>query len=506
MEKKVLEGSDLEVSVSRPIEKRGLEEVNQEDVAPKNIIDKLGLRFNAEIRGVERVPEDQRSKGSMLTPFFIYASPNLAIAALSTGALGTASFGLDFWTCTIVIIIWSFIGALPVGLFAVFGMKFGLRQQILSRYFTGNIMGRVFALFNVISCIGWNAINIIPSVELLAQLGPLPPWAGCLIFVVITCVIAMWGYKYIHLYERYSGIPNFIIYLVIIARLTMSKNFTFGTMGKGTAEAGNVLTFIALIFGFVAGWCPSAADFMVYLPSNTKSWKVFWPMVFGLSLPSMFALILGAACGSATATDPDWADAFESDSIGGLVYAILVPNSLHGFGKFCCVILALSGVANNLPGSYSLSLAIQAVWSPLAKFPRIGWCFVGNFLSLALSIPAYYKFSATMSNFLSIIGYNVSIYIGISLSEILVIRRSWSAYDFSNFDDGSTVPIGIAGVFTFCCGVATTVLSMNQTWYSGVISQKFGEYGGEVSFELNIVACFIIYSIVRPIEKKYFKR
>lgn len=471
-----------------------------------NIIDKIGLRFNAEIRGIERVPDELKTDNSSLGALTVFLSPNLAISALSSGALGPTVFQLDFWTCVICIVIWSIIGSIPVGFYAVFGKKFGLRQQILSRYLTGNYMGRLFALFNVISCIGWNAVNIIPSVQLLASLGPLPPWAGCLIFVVLTCVLALFGYKVIHVYERYSAIPNFVIYLIIIARLTKSGNFTAGTMAKGKTEAGNVLSFIAMVFGFTCGWSPSAADFLVYTNKNVASWKVFICMVAGLSLPCIFAFILGAACAMGTYTDPDWAQAWEEGSVGGLVNQILVVNNLHGFGKFCLVILALSSVANNLPGSYSLSLAIQAVWSPLAKFPRLGWCVIGNFVSLALSIPAYYVFDSAMSNFLSIIGYNVSIYLGISLGEHFIYRRGFKGYDFTNFNDHKTLPVGIAGVVGFCFGVCSTVLCMNQTWYQGVIAKKIGEYGGDISFELNIIFAFIGYNLVRPFELKYFGR
>lgn len=471
-----------------------------------NIIDKIGLRFNAEIRGIERVTDDMKNDYSCLGALTVFLSPNLAISALSSGALGPTLFQLDFWTCVIIIVIWSIIGSIPVGFFSVFGKKFGLRQQILSRYLTGNYMGRIFALFNVISCIGWNAVNVIPSVQLLASLGPLPPWAGCLIFVILTCVLALFGYKIIHIYERYSAIPNFVIYLVIIARLAKSGTFTAGTMGKGKTEAGNVLSFISMVFGFTCGWAPSAADFLVYTNQSVPSWKVFVCMVAGLSLPCMFAFILGAACAMGTYTDPDWAQAWEEGSVGGLVNQILVVNNLHGFGKFCMVILALSSIANNLPGSYSLSLAIQAVWSPLAKFPRLGWCLIGNFVSLGLSIPAYYVFADTMSNFLSIIGYNVSIYIGITTAEHFIYRRGFKGYDISDFNNPKTLPVGIAGITGFCFGVASTVLCMNQSWYQGVIARKIGEEGGDIAFELNILFAFIGYNLVRPWELKYFGR
>lgn len=479
--------------------------IEYKEVEANNFIDKIGLRFNAEIRGIERVPEDQREDGNWLNSLTVFLSPNFTVSVLSTGVLATTYYSLDFTTAILCIVFMSIIGSVPVGLYSIFGAKFGLRQQILSRYFTGNIMGRVFAFFNVVSCIGWNAVNVIPSVQMLVSLGPLPPWVGCLIFVICTCTLALFGYKTVHLYERYSWIPNLIIYFVLIARFSMAKKFTWGKMEKGTTEAGNVLSFISSVFGLTAGWSPSAADYFVYMPSKTNPWKIFFCMVVGLSFPAIFTMILGAAIGTATA-DPSWNSAYEENSIGGLVGEALIHDSLHGFGKFCVVILSFSTISSNLPGSYSLTLATQAIWSPLAKFPRLGWCLIGNFISLAICIPAYYVFAEAMSNFLSIISYNVSIYIGISLAEHFLFRKGFKGYHVENFNDRSELPFGVAGVVGFAFGVASTILCMNQTWYQGIIARKFGSSGGDISFELNIIFSIVGYACVRPLELKYWGR
>lgn len=469
-------------------------------------LDRIGLRVNAETRGVERVPEDKREDTSWVTSTTIFLSPTVAISGLSTGMLGPTYFELDFRTCVYCAVFTTAFSALPVGLFAVFGAKFGLRQQILSRYFTGNIMGRVFALFNVISCIGWNAINMLAAVQMLVSLGPLPAWAGCLIFVVITCAFSFLGYKVIHLYEKWSWIPNVIVYIIMAVRLAKSKTFVWGEMKSGKAEAGNVLSYMTTIFGFIAGWTPSAADYFVYMPSDTPPWKIVASVVAGLSFFGTLTFILGSACGMATYSDPSWAAAFDDNAVGGIVSKVLVEDSLHGFGQFCVVILAMSAIACNLPGSYSLALATQAIWSPLAKVPRLAWCLFGNFLSLALAIPAYYVFEQTMSNFLSIVSYNVSIYIGITLAEHFIYRRGFDGYDLTDFEDRRTLPVGIAGVMGFLFGVASTILSMNQSWYTGVIARSFGENGGDLSFELNVAFAFVGYNLVRPFEKRYFKR
>ena len=50
---------------------------------PTNWVDKIGLRINAEIRGIERVPESERHDNSLLSPFLVYLSPNKVISGLS---------------------------------------------------------------------------------------------------------------------------------------------------------------------------------------------------------------------------------------------------------------------------------------------------------------------------------------------------------------------------------------------------------------------------------------
>ncbi|CAI5758522.1 unnamed protein product [Candida verbasci] len=485
-----------------------LDDFDDEDLKPTNWVDKIGLRINAEIRGIQRVPESKRFDKSLLSPFAIFLSPNMSISGLATGALGPTAFGLDFRTCIICMVFFYIIGALPVGFYASFGMRFGLRQQILSRYFTGNIMGRIFAIFNVISCVCWNAINVIPCAQLLNSINHnFPPAVGLVVLVLATCILAFFGYKTVHLYERWAWLPCFIIYMIIIGRFTQTHAFNWGEMKSGKQEAGNVLSFIAVLIGTSLGWCPSAADYTINMPSNTNPYKVAIAMISGLSLPLIFTGILGAAVATSTNIEGSrFQTAYNENSIGGLVYEILCGDNHNNGYRFIIVIFALSGIANNLPGSYSLSIAIQCVWSKFAKVPRLIWCILGNLASLAFSIPAYYYFEEAMTNFLSIIGYNVSIYVGLTLAEHFIYRKGYKGYNPSDYNDKKTLPVGISGIVGFCFGICSTVLSMNQTWYTGVIARKFGEAGGDISCELNIIFAFIGYNLVRPFEKKYFGR
>lgn len=484
-------------------------------VAKLSWYDKFFSVINAEVKGIELVTDEEKTDTSLLNAATMWLSANLVIAAFALGVLGITVFELTFWQSFVVIVFFSCIGAFPVAFFSIFGPKLGLRQMILSKFLVGDFAMRIFAFINIIACVGWGAVNIMASAQLLHIVNNylLPPWAGCLILILMTIVVTFFGYHVIHAYEKWCWIPNLAIFLVIIARMAKSGNFT-GTDANGDkfpggkATIGNVLSFGGTVYGFATGWTTYASDYTVYQPRNANSWAIFASIFGGLWLTLIFTLTLGAACGTGIVTDPAWAALYESDSIGGLCYAILVQDSLHGFGQFCCVLLALSTVANNIPNMYSIALSAQALWSPLSKVPRVFWTVAGNFVTLAICIPAYYKFPSVMGNFMNCIGYYLAIYQAMSFSEHFIWRRGdFSSYDYENSNDKSTHAPGVAGTFGFCCGAAGVVLGMDQTYYMGVLAKLCGgEFGGDIGFELGFGFAFVGFNLVRPLEKKYLGR
>ena len=108
----------------------------------------------------------------------------------------------------------------------------------------------------------------------------------------------------------------------------------------GETEIGNVLSFIAVIFGLNAGWIPLSADYTVYMPSNSNPWKVASAMVIGLTLPTIFACVLGAAIGTSVSIDGSrFQTAYNENSIGGLVYEILCGDNNNQGYRFIIVVL-----------------------------------------------------------------------------------------------------------------------------------------------------------------------
>lgn len=469
----------------------------------------LAAKINAETKGIEPVTDEEKTEDSIANAATMWLSANMVIATFALGALGITVFQLAFWQAVLVIIFFSLLGAFPVAYFSMFGPKLGLRQMLLSKFLVGNYAMRIFAFINMIACVGWGAVNIMSSAQLLniVNNGACPPWAGCLILVLCTILVTFFGYHVIHTYETWSWVPNAVVFIAIIVRMAMSGNFTFGDFKGGSATAGNVLSFGGAVYGFATGWTTYASDYTVYQPRNANCTRIFFGIFCGLYFPLIFTLILGAACATGTVSNARWAELYQSKSVGGLVYAILVEKSLHGFGQFLCVLLALSTVANNIPNMYTIALCAQAAWSPLAKVPRVLWTIAGNFVTLAICIPAYYHFEEVMENFMNLIGYYLAIYESMCLSEHLIHNRgNFDRYDYHNIHSKSAYPVGIAGIFGFCCGVAGVVVGMNQVWYSGPIGRKIGAPGGDIGFELGFAFSFIGFNLVRPLEKKYVGR
>lgn len=469
-------------------------------------VNRVAAKLNAETKGVELVHDDEKTDSSIANAATMWLSANMVIATFALGALGITVFNLSMFQSVMCIIFFNMLGALPVAFFSIFGVKLGLRQIILSKFLVGDYSMRIFAFINMMACIGWGAVNIMASAQLLniVNNGALPPWAGCLILVLCTIVVSFFGYNVIHTYEKWSWIPNFVCFIAIIARMVVSRQFTWGETVGGETTAGRVLSFGGAIFGFATGWTTYASDYTVYQPRNSSCVRIFFGIFAGLLLPLVFTMTLGAACATGTLSNKNWHKQYEEKSIGGLVYSILVTDSLHGFGQFLCVVLALSTVANNIPNMYSASLSAQALWSPLRKIPRVFWTVAGNFITLAICIPGYYMFEEVVENFMNLIGYYLAIYETMCLSEHFIWNRGkFSAYDYENFNSKRSCTVRYAGVIGFCCGVAGVVLGMNQLCYSGVIGRQIGQYGGDIGFELGGFFAAIGFNVARYFEKNY---
>ena len=94
-------------------------------------------RFGVEQRGIERVPEDERTDTSTMKVGTMWCAANMVVSSFAIGALAVPVFDLGFVDSLLTILFINILGVIPVAFFSTFGPRFGMRQMILSRFFFG---------------------------------------------------------------------------------------------------------------------------------------------------------------------------------------------------------------------------------------------------------------------------------------------------------------------------------------------------------------------------------
>src|SRR2546428_2679396 len=445
--------------------------------------------------GIERVAANALAHVRIFDVFPMWLSANLVISTVGLGALAIPIFGLGFWDSLAVIIIFNVLGVLPVAFFSTLGPKLGLRQMTISRFSFGWVGGIIMALFNVAACIGWSVVNVIIGGQLVAALsgGKVPSWAGILILAILTTLVSIYGYRYVHRYERYAWIPMAV--LVAIMLIVAAPHFSIVASSNTTAaaEIAALLSFGGAVYGFATGWSSYAADYNVNQPEDTRSSRVFWLTFLGVFIPCVLLETLGMAF---TSFSP-WATTFSTGLVGDLLAAVVSP--LGGFGTLILVLLALSVVANNIPNDYSLGLSVQVFGRPFQRVKRYVWTLIGAVLYVLIALPASANFAHTLTDYLLIIAYWLAPWSIILILEHFVFRHG--QYNVDDWNTPSRLPIGWAAIASMVFGLVGVLLGAAQFYYVGPIAKLVNPpFGMDIGFELVLIFAGIAYLIFRRIE------
>jgi purine-cytosine permease-like protein len=88
-------------------------------------------------------------------------------------------------------------------------------------------------------------------------------------------------------------------------------------------QAGLILSYMAVIFGSYAGWVAISADYYVYLPLSTPSYKVFFMSFLGIYVIPAFAMTCGAGFATTLSTNAEWAANWEANGTASALFVSL---------------------------------------------------------------------------------------------------------------------------------------------------------------------------------------
>lgn len=168
---------------------------------------------------------------------------------------------------------------------STFGPKLGLRQMTSARYSWGFWGAKIVALLNCIACVGWSIVNTISGAQTLVAVSEykISAAVGVVIIALVTLFIGLFGYRFVHQYERYSWLPTFITFLVMLG--VSAKHLANVPWGVGQAEAAGVLSFGGTIWGFAIGWS-SLKRFQCLYACRSQELEGFRLDVYRIDLPT----------------------------------------------------------------------------------------------------------------------------------------------------------------------------------------------------------------------------
>ncbi|KAH8676223.1 permease for cytosine/purines, uracil, thiamine, allantoin-domain-containing protein [Xylariales sp. PMI_506] len=504
-EKKI--GDTPEISSQASVADSPVTELSKQQNKLQQWFSKLDDKGGLESRGIERVPEELRhpkvTTGSYVQMFLIWFSINCTANNMTLGILGPVVYGLGFTDAIVCCLFGTIFGSVLAGYTSSFGPMSGLRTLVIARYSMGYWPSKLCVLLNLVIELGYGLVDCLVSGLILSAVNGagLTVIVGIIITAIITWIVATFGIKWFHYFERYVWIPTVLILFIFIGVAGPKFNTDFASSGTGAVLIGNRISYVFLCASGPLGWTPAAADFYSYYPAKTNRWMVLAMTAGGITTGKLLIEFLGIGLASGIASNADWAAAFDI-STGALITEAFAP--LGGFGKFCATILALCVTANNIPGIYAAALNWQMFGRRFAAIPRPIWSTVTVLIFTVCAIAGRQYLYSIFLNFLSLIGYWTIIWIAITLEEEYIFRRK-SGYDWERWNDKSYLPVGYAALLTFLIGWAGAIVGMYETYYTGPIAAMIGA-GADIGLPVSMSWAAIVYPPLRYLEIKFVGR
>ncbi|NHN93788.1 purine-cytosine permease family protein [Acetobacter sicerae] len=290
---------------------------------------------------LERVPSHLQTT----TPdkiFWSHFSPNLAPAAWVIGTL-VVFLGLSGWAGFWVLVIGNLLGSLPVALCAVMGPRTGLPQMEASRFALGTTGKRLPSLINWINCVGWDAVNNVPSAlafMLLLKMAGLntPFWLALGVLASAQLLASLGGHDLVQVIEKYLGWVLLAAFAIVGCMAVAHAGVTPSSASVATLSFASVTIALGAVSSFNMGWAAYASDYTRYVPETTSSRTVFLLTFLGTFLSSfimeLFGLLTGAAIkdpspGAVIDALNQWSGPFAPVALAAVAFSSIAINAAN---------------------------------------------------------------------------------------------------------------------------------------------------------------------------------
>ncbi|RNI24367.1 purine-cytosine permease family protein [Flexivirga caeni] len=453
------------------------------------VTDEAARRRGIEVRSIEYVPLAERhGKVSHIGPLWFMC--NAQIATLATGLISITGGGNLIWSL-IAIAIGVCIGTIFMAAHSSQGPQLGLPQMIQSRPQFGYVGALLVWLFAYIQYAGFNVFNGALGGEALGGAISSKQASNDLwiwVVTIVAVVIALVGYDFIHLFERYLTMLTILVLALVSVAAIVHLHIPSSQFDLGHFSATPFFGQVGVAAGYQISWAIYVSDYSRYLPADTKPSHTFHVTFWGSALGGIWMMFLGS-----------WiAVSYKDIGSNTVVDLQRVANKLFPhFGTFALIVLAIGLISVTALNMYGGSLTLISSIDSFKKVnPTLGIRIVTLVLTAALSLGfavlATSNFLANFNDFLLVILYLFIPWTAVNLTDFFIVRHGHYAIGEIFRPDGIYHRFGWAGIAAYVIGFAAMVPFFNVSgFFEGWISHAWG--GVDISMFIGLPVAAICY-------------
>ncbi|MGI5127686.1 purine-cytosine permease family protein [Pseudonocardia sp. CA-107938] len=445
----------------------------------------MAERFTIERRSIDVVPDAERH-GSPRSQFTLWFGANMQITAVVDGALAVV-FGADALWAIVGLLIGNLAGGIVMALHAAQGPRLGLPQMISSRAQFGVYGAIVPLVLVVLLYLGFAATGTVLAGQAInAAFGIDAPVVGIVVFGLLTAVVAVVGYRWIHAMGRIATVVGILGFTWLLIQLLAQYGLGSLLLQKPFDAATFVLA-ISLGAGWQLTYGPYVADYSRYLPRDTPERTTFGATLAGSVIGSQWSMTLGALVAAVPAST------FLKSQVGFLgalagggvlafaIYLVIVVgkltvNCLNAYGGFMSLLTTVTSAS----GRDSVSRATRAV-------------FIGGFVlvSVLIALLASSDFLTSFKNFVLALLLVFTPWSAINLIDYYLVSKERVDVPALYDPDGRYGRWNALALVTYGIGIAVQIPFMAQTLYTGPFAAALG--GADLSWLVGLAVTAAIY-------------
>lgn len=441
-----------------------------------------------ERRTIDVIPDEERH-GSVRNQFTLWFGANTQITAIVDGALAVV-FGADALWAIIGLLIGNVLGGIVMALHSAQGPRMGLPQMISSRAQFGVHGAAIPLLLVVLMYLGFAATGSVLAGQAINEILHLgSSSAGILIFGALTAVIAVIGYRVIHVVGRIATVLGIIGFTYLAIRLFTQYDVS-SVIGVVPFDPVTFLLAISLSAGWQLTFGPYVADYSRYLPRSTSGRATFWSTFAGSVIGSQWSMTFGALVAAVAG------DAFLGDQVGFvgglagsaalavLIYLVIVVgkltvNTLNAYGGFMCILTTVSGIN----GQTRIAPGVRAAY--IVGFTAV---------SVAIAVVASADFLDNFKNFVLVLLMVFIPWSAINLTDYYVISKEHVDIPALYDPAGRYGSWNLPALACYAIGVVVQIPFLAQKLYTGPITNMLG--GADISWIVGLAVTAVLYYFV----------